>query len=102
MTQKGSPLSNLTLRSQQLLSKTTEDGAGNIDAFIILTVKEQIERHPGKLPNFDKAILVTGDRSMRVIAKARGVQALSANDLRKEIFNKVDKRQPDQNKKAWG
>ena len=100
ITQQGNGLSNLTLRSQQLISKTTEDSAGSIDVFIIQTVRDQIERHSGKLPNFDKAVLVTGDRSMRVIAKARGVQALAAADLRKEIFKKGDKR--DQNKKAWG
>jgi hypothetical protein len=100
ITQQGNGLANLALRSQQLLSKTTEDGAGSIDAFIIQTVKDQVERHSGKLPTVEKAVLVTGDRSMRVISKARGVQALTADELRKEIFKKSDNAQ--NKKKAWG
>lgn len=103
VTQQGNGLANLALRSQQLLSKTTEDSAGSIDAFIILTVKDQVERHSGKLPTVEKAVLVTGDRSMRVISKARGVQALTAADLQKEAFKNVDKSQQNQpKKKAWG
>ena len=34
----------------------------------------------------EKAVLVTADQSMRVIAKARGVQGLTGAELRKEIF----------------
>jgi protein SMG6 len=103
ITQQGNGLSNLALRSQQLLSKTTEDGAGSIDAFIIQSVKDQADRHMGKLPNVEKSVLVTGDRSMRVIAKARGVQAFTAADIRKDIFKKGEKPHHDQpKKKAWG
>jgi protein SMG6 len=103
VTQQGNGLSNLAFRSQQLLSKNTEDGAGSIDAFIIQTVKDQVERHTGKFPAAEKAVLVTGDRSMRVIAKARGVQALTAADLRNEISRKSDKPSHDQpRKRAWG
>jgi protein SMG6 len=102
ITQQGSGLTNLALRSQQLLSKNTDDGAGSIDAFIIQTVKDQMDRHAGKLPNAEKAVLVTGDRSMRVISKARGVQAFTAGDLRKEIFKKTEKAQQEHpKKKAW-
>jgi len=90
ITQQGNGLSNLAFRSQQLLPKKTEDGAGSIDAFIIQTVKDQVERHSGKVPTAEKVVLVTGDRSMRVIAKARGVQALAATDLRKAIFRKSE------------
>jgi hypothetical protein len=51
----------------------------------------------------EKAVLVTGDRSMRVISKARGVQAMTAAELRKEILKNGDKSPPDRNKKrAWG
>jgi protein SMG6 len=82
ITQQGNGLSNLALRSQQLLPRTTEDGADSIDAFIIQTVKDQMERHSGKGQNAEKAVLVTGDRSMRVIAKARGVHAVGAVELR--------------------
>ena len=96
VTQQGNGLSNLALRSQQLLPKGTEDGVGSIDAFIIQTVQDQAERHMGKNPAAEKAVLVTGDRNMRVIAKAKGVQALTAADLRKEIFKtgKQSKEQP--------
>jgi protein SMG6 len=91
ITQSGSGLSSLALRSQQLLPKNTEDGAGNIDSFIIQSVKDQADRHTGKLPNVEKAVLVTGDRSMRIISKARGVQALTAAEVRKEAFKKSDR-----------
>lgn len=103
ITQQGNGLSNLHFRSQQLSAKTTEDGEGSIDAFIIRTVKDQVERHSGKSTAVEKAVLITGDRSMRVISKARGIQALTAAELRKEIFKKSDKTPHDQNKKkAWG
>ena len=103
ITQQGNGLSNLAFRSQQLISKNTEDGAGSIDAFIIETVKDQAAKHTGKILAAEKAVLVTGDRSMRVISKARGVQALTAVELRKEIFKKGEKVQHDPpKKKAWG
>ena len=85
VTAQGTGLATLDFRAQQLLSKNTEDGAGNIDAFIIETVRDQAEKHTGKAANAEKAVLVTGDRSMRVIAKARGVQALSGGELRKVL-----------------
>jgi predicted ribonuclease YlaK len=100
ITQQGNGLSNLTFRSQQLLPKNTEDGAGSIDAFIIETVKDQIERHAGKVMTAEKAVLVTADQSMRVIAKARGVQALTGAELRKEIFWKGEPVDVPK-KKAW-
>lgn len=102
VTQQGNGLSNLALRSQQLLPKGTEDGVGSIDAFIIQTVKEQAERHMGKSPAAEKAVLVTGDRNMRVIAKAKGVQALTAADLKKEIFKTGKHSQEQPKRKAWG
>src|SRR5208282_888750 len=91
VTQQGNGLSNLALRSQQLLSRNTEDGAASIDSFIIQTVKDQADRHTGKVSNVEKAVLVTGDKSMRVIAKARGIQALSGIELRKELLAKGDR-----------
>jgi predicted ribonuclease YlaK len=100
ITQQGNGLSNLTFRSQQLLPKNTEDGAGSIDAFIIETVKDQIERHAGKVMTAEKAVLVTADQSMRVIAKARGVQALTGAELRREIFRKGEAVDVPK-KKAW-
>ena|ERR1700736_5410790 len=100
ITQKGTGLTNLTFRSQQLQPKNTEDGGGSIDAFIIDTVKDQIDHHAGKVTTAEKAVLVTGDRSMRVIAKARGVQALSGSDLRREIFMKPETHELPK-KKAW-
>lgn len=54
------------------------------------------------MPSAEKAVLVTGDRSMRVISKARGVQALTAVELRKEIFKKGEKGHEPPKKKAWG
>jgi hypothetical protein len=54
-------------------------------------VKDQVEKHSGRVATAEKAVLVTGDRSMRVISKARGVHALTAVELRKEIFKKGDK-----------
>jgi predicted ribonuclease YlaK len=88
ITQQGNGLSNLAFRSQQLLPKQTEDGEDSVDAFIIQSVKDQVERHAGKVGTAEKACLVTGDRSMRVIAKARGVQALSVAELRKVVLRK--------------
>jgi len=99
LTQQGNGLSNLAFRSQQLLPRSTEDGAGSIDAFIIQTVKDQIERHTGKVPNAERAVLVTGDRSMRVIAKARGVQAVTAAELKREILRKEGPPKPESPKK---
>lgn len=99
ITQQGNGLSNLALRSQQLLPRTTEDGADSIDAFIIQTVKDQVERHSGKTQNAERAVLVTGDRSMRVIAKARGVQAVTAAELRKAILRKADVAKPESPRK---
>jgi hypothetical protein len=84
------------------LSKNTEDGEGSIDAFIIQTVKDQVDRHTGKIPTAEKAVLITGDRSMRVISKARGVQAMSATELRKELQQKGEMTTNDtRTKKAW-
>jgi hypothetical protein len=84
------------------LSKNTEDGEGSIDAFIIKTVKHQIDRHTGKIPTAEKAVLITGDRSMRIISKARGVQTMSAAELRKELQKKGDMTTHDSpTKKAW-
>jgi predicted ribonuclease YlaK len=100
VTQQGNGLSNLTFRSQQLLPKNTEDGAGSIDAFIIETVKHQMEHHTGKVTTAERAVLITGDRSMRVIAKARGVAALSGGELRREIFKKPEGQEVPK-KKAW-
>lgn len=86
VTQQGNGLTNLTLRSQLLVSKGTEDGAANIDGFIIDTVRDQAERHSGKvLPKVEKAVLITGDKSMRVISSARGVLALTPEGLRREL-----------------
>jgi predicted ribonuclease YlaK len=103
VTQQGNSLSNLALRSQQLSSKNSEDGISNIDSFIIQAVKDQAEQHTGKLPTAEKAVLVTGDRSMRVIAKAKGVLALTEGDLRKAIFKKSEKpRQNHSKKKSKG
>ena len=61
-----------------------------------------MDKHSVKVPTAEKAVLVTGDRSMRVIAKARGVQALTAVELRKEIFKKGEKSHDLPKKKAWG
>jgi len=63
-----------------------------------------MEKHSGRVAAAEKAVLVTGDRSMRVISKARGVQALTAVELRKEIFRKGEKEKhdPPPKKKAWG
>jgi predicted ribonuclease YlaK len=97
VTQQGNMLTNLAFRSQILVGRDTEDGAANIDAFIIETVRGQAERHSGRERGVEKAVLVTGDMSMRVIASARGVMALTAPQLRKEL----DKaRQADQGKKS--
>lgn len=85
LTQQGNGLTNLAFRAQQLLPKNTEDGAASIDAFIIQTVRDQIEKHPGKVQNVEKALLVTGDKSMGVIARAKGVHAVTAAELRKEL-----------------
>jgi hypothetical protein len=69
-------------------------------------VKDQVEKHSGRVATAEKAVLVTGDRSMRVISKARGVHALTAVELRKEIFKKGDKEKDKHDapskKKAWG
>jgi hypothetical protein len=69
-------------------------------------VKDQVEKHSGRVATAEKAVLVTGDRSMRVISKARGVHALTAVELRKEIFKKGDKDKEKHDapskKKAWG
>ena len=84
------------------MSKNTEDNEGSIDAFIIKTVKDQVDRHTGKITTAEKAVLVTGDRSMRVISKARGVQAMSATELRKELQKKGEMITHDTpTKKAW-
>jgi protein SMG6 len=99
VTQQGTGLTNLAFRSQQLMPKSTEDGASNIDAFIIESVKDQIERHTGTVTKVEKAVLVTGDRSMRLIAKARGVHAMTATEMRKEIFKQYE--QP-RRKSEWG
>jgi len=99
ITQQGNGLSNLALRAQQLLPKTTEDGAHSVDAFIIQTVKDQIERHSGKSQNAERAVLVTGDRSMRIIAKARGVQAVTAAELKKEMKKSRDPVKPESPRK---
>lgn len=101
VTQEGTGISNLTLRSQQLLSKNTEDGERSIDGFIIRTVNDQILRHTGKNQAAEKAVLITGDRSMRVIAKARGIQAMTATELRKELPKKGAMLTGDTPKKAW-
>jgi len=85
LTQQGSGLANLAFRAQQLLPKNTEDGAANIDAFIIQTVRDQMEKHAGKSQNVEKAVLITGDKSMGVIARAKGVRAVTAAGLRKEL-----------------
>jgi rRNA-processing protein FCF1 len=99
VTQQGTGLLNLTFRSQQLLSKNTEDGARHIDAFIIETVKDQIEKHAGKLTTAEKAVVVTGDQNMRVTARARGVPALSGADFRREMKKNEVPEMP--KKKAW-
>ena len=97
VTQQGNMLTSLAIRSQILVGADTEDGAGNIDAFIIETVRGQAERHSGRDRGVEKAVLVTGDKSMRVIASARGVMALTAPQLRKEL----EKTQPsEQGKKS--
>lgn len=102
ITQQGNSLSNLALRSQQLSLKSAEDGVFNIDSFIIQAVKDQAECHTGKIPMAEKAVLVTGDRSMRVIAKAKGVLALTEGDLRKAIFKSEKPRQIHSKKKSKG
>ena len=85
LTQQGNGLTNLAFRAQQLLPKNTEGGAASIDAFIIQTVRDQIEKHFGKVQGVEKAVLVTGDKSMGVIARAKGVHAVTAAELRREL-----------------
>lgn len=99
VTQQGNTLMNLTLRSQVLVSRSTEDAAANIDAFIIDTVKDQAERHSRKgVVGIERAVLITGDKSMRVISSARGVMALTAEGLRRELAK--PQKLSDQNKKS--
>lgn len=101
LTQQGSGLTNLAFRAQQLLPRNTEDGAASIDAFIIQTVRDQMEKHSGKVQNVEKAVLVTGDKSMGVIARAKGVHAVTAAGLRKEL-RKLSGVQNSPKKKAKG
>jgi hypothetical protein len=44
-----------------------------------------MEKHAGKSQNVEKAVLITGDKSMGVIARAKGVRAVTAAGLRKEL-----------------
>ena len=98
ITQQGNGLSNLAGRSQQLLSRNNEDG---IDAFVIQVVKDQAGRHPGRIPNVEKAVLVTGDQDMRDHAKSRGVHALGGSELQKMFFIKGEKPEGERNQKTW-
>lgn len=97
ITQQGNGLSNLAGRSQQLLSRNTEDG---IDALVIQVVQDQADRHSGRIPSVEKAVLVTGDQDIKDYAKSRGVHAVSGCDLEKMFLAKGAKGEEARSKNA--
>ncbi|GAO49865.1 hypothetical protein SAICODRAFT_5582 [Saitoella complicata NRRL Y-17804] len=84
LTARGNALTNLSFRSEQLDEgyATTEERRKTLDDRIIDAVRAQLAVGPTN-DEVEKAVLVTGDRNMRVIAKARGVTPITGAALSK-------------------
>ncbi|KAG0126475.1 hypothetical protein HOY82DRAFT_491739 [Tuber indicum] len=88
VTAKGSNVTNIGFYKEQL-DKPGDDEQRKIDDIIIETTKLQGEARrkaiPGDYGDYEAAVLITEDRTMRVKANARGVTAISASALKKVL-----------------